>query len=229
MPSRKTLALTAGYAALAAVDTVLAGKSSKAARRARFVVKPLLMPALAAAFVEATPGRTDLMRRSTLAAQAFSWGGDVALLGKGDKAFLAGVGSFFAAHAAYITGFTSARAAHRNDVDPGGLKAAAVIWTVTAPVMSLAARRRNPELALPVAGYGTILATMFATSTTLDPAINPTARRNIKTGTALFLASDAMIGIQDFLLKEKNPALESAVMATYTAGQALIAGGVAHR
>jgi uncharacterized membrane protein YhhN len=228
MPSRKTLALTAGYAALAAVDTVLAGKSSKAARRARFVVKPLLMPALAAAFVEATPGRTDLLRRSTVAAQAFSWGGDVALLGKGDKAFLAGVGSFFAAHAAYITGFASVRG-HRGQVDPTGLKAAAGIWAVTAPTMGLAARRKNPDLGLPVAGYGTILATMFATSTVLDPTINPTARRNIKAGTALFLASDTLIGIQDFLLKEKSPALESAVMATYTAGQALIAGGVAHR
>jgi uncharacterized membrane protein YhhN len=228
MPSRRTLAATAGYAALAAVDTVLAGKSSKAARRARFLVKPLLMPALATAFIEATPDRTDTLRRSTLAAQAFSWGGDVALLGKGDKAFLAGVGSFFAAHAAYITGFASARA-DRDHIDPAGLKAAAAMLVTTAPVMGLAARRKNPDLALPVLGYGTILAAMFATSTTLDPSINPRAKRTIKAGTTLFLVSDTLLGVQDFLHKEKNPVLESAVMATYTAGQALIAGGVAHR
>jgi uncharacterized membrane protein YhhN len=228
MPSRRTLAATAGYAALAAVDTVLAGKSSVRARRARFLVKPLLMPALAAAFVDATPGRTDLLRRSTVAAQAFSWSGDVALLGKGDKAFLAGVGSFFVAHAAYITGFASARA-DRDRIDPNGLKAAAAMLLTSAPVMGLAARRKDPKLALPVVGYSAILATMFATSTALDPSISPQARRTIKAGTTLFLISDSLLGVQDFLLKQKHPALESAVMATYTAGQALIAGGVAQR
>ena len=228
MPSRRTLAAAAGYTALAAVDTVLAGKTSKSARRARYVVKPLLMPALTAAFTEATPGRTDTLRRSTAAAQAFSWGGDVALLGKGEKAFLAGVGSFFAAHAAYIAGFTSARA-DRLDIDPNGLKAAAAMWVTTAPVMGLAARRKSPELGLPIVGYGTILAAMFASSTALDTSIKPRARRTIKAGTALFLVSDTLLGVQKFILKEKNPALESAVMATYTAGQGLIAAGVADR
>jgi uncharacterized membrane protein YhhN len=228
MPSRRTLAATAGYAALAAVDTVLAAKSSTAARRARYLVKPLLMPALATAFVEATPGRTDALRRSTLAAQAFSWGGDVAMLGKGDKAFLAGVGSFFAAHAAYITGFASALA-DRDHIDPRGLKAAGAMLVTTAPLMGLAARRKNPDFALPIVGYSAIIATMFAASTALDPSVSPQARRTITAGTTLFLLSDTLLGVQDFLLKEKNPALESAVMATYTAGQALIAGGVAHR
>lgn len=228
MPSRRTLAATAGYAALATVDTVLAGKTSKAARRTRFLVKPLLMPALATAFNEATPGRTDALKRSTAAAQAFSWGGDVALLGSGDRAFLTGVASFFAAHAAYITGFASARA-DREHLDPNGLKAAAAMWVTTAPVMGLAARRKRPEMGLPIVGYGTILAAMFASSTTLDPAIKPAARRTIKAGTTLFLLSDTLLGVQEFLLRKKHPALESAVMATYTAGQGLIAAGVAHR
>jgi uncharacterized membrane protein YhhN len=228
MPSRRTLAAAAGYTALATVDTVLAGKTSKTARRARFLVKPLLMPALSSAFTEATPGRTDTLRQSTVAAQAFSWGGDVALLGSGDKAFLTGVGSFFAAHVAYIAGFTSAKA-DREHIDPSGLKAAAAMWVTTAPVMGLAARRKSPEMGLPIVGYGTILAAMFASSTTLDPSIKPRARRTIKAGTALFLLSDTLLGVQEFLLKEKHPALESAVMATYTAGQGLIAAGVADR
>lgn len=228
MPSRRTLAVTAGYAALAAADTVLAGKTSKAARRARYLVKPLLMPALSTAFVEATPGRNDVLHRSTVAAQAFSWGGDVALLGSGDKAFLAGVGSFFAAHVAYIAGFASVRA-DRKDVDPKPLKAAAALFATSAPVMGLAARRKNPDLALPVVGYSAILATMFASSTALSSTVQPRARKTILAGTSLFLLSDTLLGIQEFLLKEKHPALESAVMGTYAAGQALIAGGVAHR
>lgn len=226
MPSRKTLAAAAGYAALAATDTYLAGRSTKGARRLRYLVKPLLMPALSTAFSSATAGRTDTLRQGTLAAQVFSWGGDVALLGKGDRAFLTGVGSFGAAHAAYITGFGSARGA-RDEIDLTGAKAAGAIWSTTAPVMGLAARRKNPAMGLPIVGYGAILASMFAASTTLDPAVKPRARRTIKAGTALFLLSDSLLGIQLFLLRKPHPVLESAVMGTYTAGQGLIALGVA--
>jgi len=226
MPSRRTLIAAAGYTALATADSLLAGKTSKAARRARFVLKPLLMPTLSVAFSEATRGRTDALTRSTQAAQAFSWGGDVALLGGGDKAFLTGVGSFAGAHAAYITGFAS-----RRDRGPvlrhTGLKAAVAMWATTAPVMGLAAGRKSRELGMPVAGYGTILAAMFATSTLLDPAINANARRTLQAGTGLFLLSDSLLGVQEFLLREHSPVLESAVMATYTAGQGLIAAGVA--
>ena len=43
----RRLAATLGYLTLAATDTYLAGREGKAARRARYVTKPLLMPALA--------------------------------------------------------------------------------------------------------------------------------------------------------------------------------------
>ena len=226
MPSRRTLVVAAGYTALATADTILAGKTSKAARRARFVLKPLLMPTLSVAFSEATRGRTDTLTRSTQAAQALSWGGDVALLGSGDKAFLTGVGSFAGAHAAYITGFASRRDRARVLQHPG-LKAAAAMWATTAPVMGLAAARKSRDLGRPVAGYATILATMFGASMLLDPSISANARRTIQAGTGLFLLSDSLLGVQEFLLRSHSPALESAVMATYTAGQGLIAAGVA--
>ena len=51
-------------------------------------------------------------------------------------------------------------------------------------------------------------------------------RGRIRAGAALFLLSDSLIGAQQFLRDEPHPALESAVMATYTAGQWLIADGV---
>ena len=226
MPSRRTLVAAAGYTAMATADTILAGKTSKAARRARFVLKPLLMPTLSVAFSEATRGRTDTLTRSTQAAQALSWGGDVALLGSGDKAFLTGVGSFAGAHAAYITGFASRRDRGRVSEHPG-LKAAAAMWATTAPVMGLAAALKSRDLGLPVAGYATILATMFGASTLLDPSISANARRTLQVGTGLFLLSDSLLGVQEFLLRSHSPALESAVMATYTAGQGLIAAGVA--
>lgn len=226
MPSRRTLVAAAGYTALATADTILAGKTSKAARRARFALKPLLMPTLSVAFGAATRGRTDTLTRSTRAAQALSWGGDVALLGSGNQAFLTGVGSFAGAHAAYITGFASRRDRGQIAEHPG-LKAAAAMWATTAPVMGLAAARRSRDLGLPVAGYATILATMFGASMLLDPSISASARRTLQAGTGLFLLSDSLLGVQEFLLRSYSPALESAVMATYTAGQGLIAAGVA--
>ncbi|HET6652170.1 MAG TPA: lysoplasmalogenase [Nocardioides sp.] len=227
MPTPRTLAATAAYVALAATDTVLAGRTDRVARRARFLVKPLLMPALAVAFHEGTRAGDDPMLRRTAAAQAFSWGGDVALLGRGEKAFLAGVGSFFAAHVAYVAGFASARAPAPTGPARGGVKAAAALWVAAGPAMAVAAGRRSPRLAAPVAAYAGVLATMFGASTALDPAMPRRARTTVRAGTTLFLVSDTLLGVQDFLLTEPHPALERAVMATYTAGQGLIAWGVA--
>jgi uncharacterized membrane protein YhhN len=68
---------------------------------------------------------------------------------------------------------------------------------------------------------------MFATSRMVDPHLPPGARRTLQAGTALFLISDSVIAVQKFVLPEPRPILESAVMATYTAGQGLIAAGVA--
>ena len=101
------------------------------------------------------------------------------------------------------------------------------MWATTAPVMGLGAARKSRGLGLPVAGYATILATMFGASTLLDPSISAHARRTLQAGTGLFLLSDTLLGVQEFLLRSHSPALESAVMATYTAGQGLIAAGVA--
>jgi uncharacterized membrane protein YhhN len=93
--------------------------------------------------------------------------------------------------------------------------------------MSFAAGRKDPALRIPVAAYATILCGMFATSRMLDPALPQGPRRTLQAGTALFLISDTVLAVQKFLLTEPRPVLESVVMTTYTAGQGLIATGVA--
>jgi uncharacterized membrane protein YhhN len=232
MPRAKTLLSSAVYAALAIADSVAAGKSSSAAaRRLRYVLKPALMPALATAFVDGTRGsraRADInvLRTGTAAAQALSWGGDVALLGTSERSFLTGVASFFGAHVAYIAAFLSVRG-ERKDYDTAGLRVAFGLWLTTAPLMSFAAARKDPALRVPVAAYATILSGMFASSRMLDPALPEGARRTLQAGTALFLISDSMLAVQKFVLTEPRPVLESVVMATYTAAQGLIATGVA--
>jgi uncharacterized membrane protein YhhN len=231
MPRAKDLLPSALYAALAIADSVAAGRSgSTTARRLRYVLKPALMPALATAFVDGTQGDTArgtaLLRTGTAAAQALSWGGDVALLGKGQRSFLAGVGSFAGAHVAYLAAFLSVRGESR-DYDRTWLKVALGLWLTTAPLMSLAAGRKDPTLRGPVAAYATILSAMFAGSHMLDPVLPQGARRTLQAGTALFLLSDSVLATQKFLLSEPRPALEAVVMTTYTVGQGLIAAGVA--
>jgi uncharacterized membrane protein YhhN len=189
------------------------------------------MPALAAALHAGTRGRgacadTDLLRTGTAAAQAFSWGGDVALLRTTERSFLTGVGSFFGAHVAYIAAFLSVRGEAKH-YDAAGLKVALGVWLSAAPLMSLAAGRKDPALRAPVAAYATILCGMFATSRMLDPALPQGPRKTLQAGTALFLISDTVLAVQKFLLTEPRPVLESVVMTTYTAGQGLIATGVA--
>lgn len=225
MPNRTKLAALA-YVGLAAADTALATRRSKRARAARFVTKPLLMPTLATAFVEATGGQGKLAR-GTAAAQAFSWGGDVALLGRGDNAFLAGLSSFFLGHLGYVSAFASARDKTINPVQAPGVKAAGALVLTMAPVMAFAAGRKEPRLRAPVAAYSGVLASMFAASTLLDRQLPKRARNTVVAGTALFLASDTILATREFVLRSNSPMLDAAVMATYTAGQGLIAAGVA--
>lgn len=218
------VAATASYLTLAAADSYLAGRPGTAARRARYVTKPLLMPALARSTKLALGDNNTGLTRGVQAAQVFSWGGDVALLGRGEPSFLAGVGSFFAAHLGYLGGFATVRDDEAGLNAPGA-KAAAATWATTAPVMAVAAGRKDPNLRLPIAAYAAVLSSMFATSTMLDTDMRASARRRIVAGTSLFLLSDSLLGVQKFLRREPSRGLETAVMATYTTGQWLIAEG----
>ncbi len=205
-----------GYVLLAAADTALAYSGRK---RARLATKPLLMPTLAAGLMA---DREDRAVRRTLAAQALSWGGDVALMAPGRRPFLAGLGSFLAAHLAYVAAFRS----RSSDAVLGTPKSRATmaLGTVVAAGMGIAAGRRDPRLAGPVAAYGMVLATMVATSMAVPPG---PGRSRIVTGTSLFLLSDTLLGVRKFLLSEQSAALDAAVMGTYTAAQWCISDGMA--
>ncbi|MGN6129663.1 MAG: lysoplasmalogenase [Nocardioidaceae bacterium] len=222
MPRLKTVLAAAAYTGLAAADSALAGRPSVNARRARYALKPALMPALATATLS-RPNKATFPRYATVAAQALSWGGDVALLGSGQRAFLGGVGSFFGAHVAYLAAFAA------TGLSPDRHKAAnaAKLWMTTAPAIAFAAGRKDPDLRIPVGAYATILAAMFGASTMLDErAIGRAATRAVQAGTTLFLLSDTLLATRKFLLGDRHPRMETAVMATYTTGQGLIAIGL---
>lgn len=207
-----------GFGLLALADAALAAAPPRL-QRARVLTKPLLMPALLTRSLPPAPGD-----RTVATAQGLSWGGDLALLGKGRTSFLAGVGMFLGAHVAYISAFRTRSSApvlaspgRRRFLAFGGLAAGA---------MTLAAARRDRVLAAPVAIYCGALATMVAAAAAID---EDRGRDRVLGGAALFLVSDTALGVRSFLVGEESPAaapLEAAVMATYAAAQWCIADGM---
>lgn len=213
------------YAGLAALDASLAFKADRKAKAARLVTKPLLMPTLAHATYHSTQGK-GIAAKGVLAGQAASFVGDVALLGRGTSSLRAGMASFGAAHLGYTAAFASV-AKPRNPLTARGVQAGAAVFAVAGPLDAWAAGRVDPRLRLPVLGYAGVISTMLATSTLLDPALSRRSRATVLAGAALFVVSDSILGAKEFLLRKDVPALEGAVMATYSAGQGLIALGIA--
>ncbi len=231
MPRARTLLPSAGYVVLAITDSVAAGKSgSTRARRLRYVVKPVLMPALATAFLGGTQGRgaregTDLLHTATAVAQAFSWGGDVALLGTSKTVV---------PHRCRVVLRGSRRLHHRVPVRARrrqGLRHR----RSQGRARSVADRRSPDERRSRAQGPGTPdpgrrlrddPVRNVRELTHARPRVVARSAEDLQTGTALFLISDSVLAAQKFLLAQPRPVLESVVMATYTAGQALIALGV---
>jgi uncharacterized membrane protein YhhN len=189
---------TAVYAALAAADTLLAATGQS---RPRWLTKPLLMPVLMA-------GRDRPAQR----ALALGGAGDVALLGRGETAFTAGLASFLAGHLAWI-------AALRQRPGGGYLRvrpALAVPHVAAFGAMNAYLWPRTGQNRVPVLVYSAALLAMSLTA--LDSGSPRTAA-----GGALFLASDTLLALEKFG-GLKLPVHEGLVMATYTTAQALLAG-----
>jgi uncharacterized membrane protein YhhN len=229
------LAPAGAYALVAAADTYLAGHRSALMRALRMFVKPLLMPTLMLAFARATqlePPATptrhlELTRTGTLVAQGFSFGGDVALMSKSEPAFLGGVGSFFGAHVAYTATFVANGRSLSDPTGRGRTLATIGVAGSLVPVVAWAAGRRSPALRAPIAAYAAMITAMVASSTRLSDDVPVRARRTIAAGTGLFLASDSVLAVRTFLVENPKPFSDAVVMATYTAGQGLIALGLA--
>ena len=211
--------LKLAYAGVAALDTALSGAASPRAHRARVLTKPLLMPLLAGSL--ATASGSSPLRTPVLAAQLGGWVGDVFLLSEKRKPFLIGTTGFALGHFAYVSAFSQRRASTRLP-DERSTRALAGIWAATAPMMALSAARRDKKLGLPVAAYSMTLTSMAISANRLSPSTSSKARRLATAGSLLFLSSDSMLGLRKFVLPNPPDRLESAVMATYTAGQFLL-------
>lgn len=188
---------TGVFVALAAADTFLAATGRE---RQRWLTKPLLMPALMV-------GRD----RATQRALALGGVGDVALLGRGDRAFMAGLASFLASHLAWI-------AALRQRQGGGHLRARPALaapYLAAFGMLNAYLWKRTGKDRIPVIVYSTVL---LAMSLAAVDSGSPKAAA----GGALFLVSDSLLALEKFAGLHL-PAHEGLVMMTYTSAQALLA------
>ena len=155
-----------------------------------------------------------------VAALALSAAGDAFLAHEGEKPFLGGLASFLLAHLAYVALFVMAG---------GGVEIVAVQpWRLALPVVVVAGAGLllmrllpavQPEMRMPVVAYvAAILAMMVAAATVPAPIV--------MVGAALFVASDAILAVERFLLAEgsRHRAWTGpAVWVLYYVAQAIIA------
>lgn len=176
--------------------------------------KPLLIPLLAGAVIWLSRRSRSWGTWLLLAALFFSWLGDLALLVDGDTWFLLGLGCFLLAHVGYIVLFSSRFGAGRPR--PWTLVYAgwfALLLVVLVPHLG--------GMLPPVVGYGLVICTMAVLAVRCG--------RVVSVGATLFLLSDSILAVNAFVDDVSIPAAGFLIMATYLAGQCLIAVGMLRR
>lgn len=205
---RDLLLLAAGLSALGALQAVWGGD-----RPRRFLLlKPLTTVLILAWALGAPPSpRRDLLGLGL----ALGLGGDLFLLGRGDRPFLLGLGSFLLAHVAFVVAFL-------QGLPPGPPP----VWalTILAPMalallvwlLPAAGRLRGAVVAYALVLVAMALAAAQAWSVRPGPA---TARA--LAGAALFLVSDGLLAADRF----RGPLRKGQVLvlATYWGAIALLA------
>lgn len=175
-----------------AFTTALVWAEYRGDARVRWIAKPaasasFILVALMAGAMDSVYGLW------VLTALIFCAAGDVLLLFKSDKAFLAGMGAFALGHAAYIGGFLSGAPA------PGALFMAAVLSMCV--FAALALRWLWPHLGdfrWPVTGYAVIIAAMAAASVLAAPPGGTAPSAMIIAGALGFAISDLSVARDRF-------------------------------
>jgi len=154
-----------------------------------------------------------------IAALVLSAMGDWFLSRDGDKAFLLGLGSFLAAHVAYIALFWSLGGGlPALQAEPWRLAVVAAMAVLALAMLVLLMREVGPDLRFPVTVYIVAILAMGIAALTTNSAW-------IIAGALAFMASDATLATERFLTTAISPgrlAMGIGVWLLYYAAQALI-------
>lgn len=151
--------------------------------------------------------------------------GDGLLAGPGERRFMAGVGAFALAHAAYVPLFIGL-GAWQAPPDGTRLAAMALLLVVAVWLLAVVLWRYLGALRWPLTGYFLIILAMGFTALAMPGSVGGLA---ITAGAMAFVLSDMVLGIELFRLKDGSrwrSLTGPAIWVLYFGGQALIAWGV---
>jgi uncharacterized membrane protein YhhN len=186
------------------------------------------MPLLAAWLWASTQGCASRpLRGWWLAGLLFSALGDTLLMftgrGSGGSFFLMGLGAFLVAHGCYIAGIWTETNGKRGFLH----KKPALLLLGLAYLTGLLAwlwPDVPPVMRLPVAAYATVLLTMALSVAHWREGLARSVFATMLAGALLFVLSDTLLAVNKF--GHPFSAARVAIMATYIAGQWLMARGV---
>ncbi|MBL7829077.1 MAG: lysoplasmalogenase [Saprospiraceae bacterium] len=186
-----------------------------------WLTKPLMMPLLAWwLYQSAAPSR---LRSGWLIGLLFSTLGDVLLMFPGSLFFLLGLSSFLIAHLAYIGAINVGLRGQRGFLIKNPLW---ILPFMAYPIALLVWLWPGiPEaMRIPVAVYAIVIATMAQSVCNLRGYVPAEMFKSMMLGAVLFVLSDSLIAVNKFGYAFSGAHV--AIIATYVAGQWLLARGV---
>jgi uncharacterized membrane protein YhhN len=192
-----------------------------------FLFKPLLMPCLMILlYVSRRKKGLDSFVIGILAGQFFSWLGDIALMFGGEGTpFLAGLGSFFAAHIAYTFVFWRSSTDKEFEGKPFLRRKMWLILPFLVYFIGLYSFLYPSlrEMTIPVFAYAFMITLMSLSALNRYGRSNSVSFKQIFIGSVLFVISDSILAYT--LFAGSLPFSGVFVMLTYIAAQLLIAEG----
>jgi uncharacterized membrane protein YhhN len=174
--------------ALLAIACEIVAERGAPRPRTFYLLKPLTS-ALIAGSLFTTAHRPDAL---LIAAFAFAIAGDIALMFNGDQAFLAGLGSFFVAHLAFVAEFMAG--VHGWHLP---------LWTLAFLAYALALfiwlLPKTGALKIPALAYGAVLTAMVLAAAAAQAAMPGPATRLALIGALLFAFSDSVLAVRQFV------------------------------
>jgi uncharacterized membrane protein YhhN len=198
-----------------------------------YIAKPLLMVVLIAYYIKnQKEAALSSFHKMMIAAFAFSWVGDVALMfvGFNENFFLLGLVGFLITHILYTINFSKVT---KNNLSGVLTKK----WWVLLPLVgymigllyllvpSILSNEKTQPFLVPVLVYSSAIAVMVVFAINRYQRVNDASFALVFGGALLFMFSDSIIAINKFLYAEQLAYANVFIMILYITAQYLIAKG----
>jgi len=195
------LSVAAAIAALAAI----AADWNERRHKSFYALKPLTTVFIIAVAAAARPD-APAYQAGVLAALVLSLAGDVCLMFRGNRWFVAGLVSFLLAHLCFVAAFVG----DLPRVAPPAWSYASLLWGAALLVVLWP---KAGTLRLPVLVYGLVLAAMVIAAAARHAALGGDDALYALLGAGLFLLSDSLLGYRQFV--RPYPGAQALILSTY--------------